>query len=1192
MYLKALELENFKSFGRHVEIPLERGYTGVTGPNGSGKSNISDAILFVLGPKSGRVIRAGRLTDLIFNGGRDGKPASHCSASLVFDNANRALPIDADEVKLTRVIRLSTGEAGYNSYFYINDRRASLGEFDALLLHSNISADGYNIVQQGDVARMVSMTPLERRRVLEQVAGIGRYDEDIQRAQGERTRVEENLQRLAIILGEIKNHLNALERERTVAMKYQGLKGQVEKAKGQLAYKHRESIAHQVESTRAQMAKYETEGAKLEAEKARLREGLAAAQARLQDLERKMAEAGGPEARQIKERLDHLRIERARATDGLQAARDGARAQRVEVTQLAKELASIAKEIRAIEGQAADLQAQLRQGEGELTEATEAVTKVEAEAGHSDARVEALQTQIAKATEELEGARRAHHTRAVEESKAREVAEVVGGEVARLEEVRKELLFELQDAEWHLKEMQGTAKASSGSLVKLQGEFHALRKEASDLEATAATLEGEVKRLTREYERLRAEVEATVARGPHRAIAALLDARDRGQLKGIHGTVEDLATIEEQFRVALEVAAGPRLQALVVDDDGVAEDAIDLLKRGKVGRATLLPMNKMLPGHPRGKALMVVKEALGFAIDLVRFDERYRGAFWYVFGDTVVVKDLSEARRLMGGVRLVTLDGQLVEASGAIVGGSLEPAEAKTKSGGRGELERLGKGLRAATEEGEAVGLRRNEVATRLAQLEAALRDLSGASEVGKSKVELLEARAQETRTKLVRLEEDLGTCSRRWQEATTTLPRFQGERERLEERMVTLAQRLEDLRGDLGRATPREFAKALKEAQGKRARALERVGGLKEALGKARAQLELLRGREGDATERQKSLAERGAQHATRATELEEYLTRVEEEIQTLAKVEESLGAQHQKLRAARDEAVKTEAQAGANLDRLQNRTETRLDFLAGLRTELKVQEAALTASEEEFSHYTVDASEAMPSLETMRSTIAKVQGEMEALGAVNLRALDEFEVQAKRHGELRAEVERLQGERTGLLRLVEELNGRKHQGLLTVFKAIDENFRSTYADLSEGGEGSLELERPDDPFQGGLTLRVRPPNKRSLRLEALSGGEKGLVSMAFIFALQRYDPSPFYMLDEVDQNLDAINAERVARMVRRNSTRAQFIQVSLRKVSLKEADHLLGVTMGPRGQSEVILKLDLGKVQEEAAPAEEAEA
>src|SRR5881398_607763 len=277
-------MENFKSFGRKISIPFLKGYTSITGPNGSGKSNIADAILFVLGPKSAKAIRAGKLTDLIWNGGKDKNGANECQVSLIFDNSDRQIPVEADEVKLTRYVGLSPSvDGGYNSYFYINDRKSSLSEFDCLLAHARISAEGYNLVQQGDVQRIVSMSSIERRRILDNIAGITKFDDDIGQAEGKRKETEEDLDG---------------------ALKYKDLNGRLSTAKAQLAYKNRELIERQIVGTKEQIAKHEADKEKLGAQKAELRKLLDAAVARLNELEQQMAERGGEEAKALKEKLD------------------------------------------------------------------------------------------------------------------------------------------------------------------------------------------------------------------------------------------------------------------------------------------------------------------------------------------------------------------------------------------------------------------------------------------------------------------------------------------------------------------------------------------------------------------------------------------------------------------------------------------------------------------------------------------------------------------------------------------------------------------------------------------------------------------------------------------------------------------------------------------------------------------------
>src|SRR5512136_3081996 len=264
MHLKEIELENFKSFGKRTRVPMLTGYTAITGPNGAGKSNISDGILFVLGPKSSRVIRAGKLTDLIFNGGKAGHPASECKVSLFFDNTDRLIPFDSDIVKLTRLVRKSESEEGYYSYYYINDRKSSLGDIESLLAHARISADGYNFVQQGDITRIVQMGNVERRRILDDISGISRFDDDIARAEKERIDAEENVSKLNVIIDELKKQMRQLESDRECAMKYRDVRDKLMLSKAQLAAKKKEEVESELAAIQGQIASYEKEKIQLQ----------------------------------------------------------------------------------------------------------------------------------------------------------------------------------------------------------------------------------------------------------------------------------------------------------------------------------------------------------------------------------------------------------------------------------------------------------------------------------------------------------------------------------------------------------------------------------------------------------------------------------------------------------------------------------------------------------------------------------------------------------------------------------------------------------------------------------------------------------------------------------------------------------------------------------------------------------------
>src|SRR2546428_747485 len=483
-------MENFKSFGRKISVPFLQGYTSITGPNGSGKSNIADAILFVLGPKSSKAIRAGKLTDLIWNGGKDKKPADSCQVSLFFDNSDRQIPVEADEVKLTRYVGLSPSvEGGYNSYFYINDRKSSLSEFDSLLAHARISAEGYNLVQQGDIQRIVSMSSIDRRRVLDNIAGITKFDDDIFQAEGKRRETEENLDRIRIILEEIDRQIKQLEADRDGAMRFKELNGRLTTAKAQLAYKNRELIERQIVGTKEQIAKHEADKAKLEGQKAELRKLLDAAVARLSELEQEMADRGGEEAKQLKEKLDGLRIQRARAADGIETSKETLKQIRLETGDANKERAKVQRETDAlarertnVDGRVGELDGQIKGADGDLHEVDELASK-------SDAKVLGIQKQIIALNNEIDQVEEKLKGIVLEGDRTKEAMGRLESEISQIGESRKQYQVEFDDTDWQLKELRSSTQESGKSLQKLQQEFHEKRAEEAKLAKEQAEMQ-------------------------------------------------------------------------------------------------------------------------------------------------------------------------------------------------------------------------------------------------------------------------------------------------------------------------------------------------------------------------------------------------------------------------------------------------------------------------------------------------------------------------------------------------------------------------------------------------------------------------------------------------------------------------------------------------------------------------------
>jgi chromosome segregation protein len=468
--------------------------------------------------------------------------------------------------------------------------------------------------------------------------------------------------------------------------------------------------------------------------------------------------------------------------------------------------------------------------------------------------------------------------------------------------------------------------------------------------------------------------------------------------------------------------------------------------------------------------------------------------------------------------------------------------------------------------------------------LEEGIKDAGGRTGAVEVKSSTLESKRKEFAAKIAAADKDLTDRKGRFEESRTTATRIQEDLEKFTKAIDALKAKRDERKKAVMEATPQQISSRMKELMGRRATLAEELSGLRSKLEAMTTQTTFLEERRTDLDTRLTTLEDQRKDHEKRIESFQESLGRLETEIRGLEKTEAQMGKKIKDLQDARDTAYKEKTDREADLDKVTHKIETKEDFLLKMQTELKVQEEQLSDAERVMREMAVEVKEGrLPSLEELKTTIGECEGAITALGPINLRALEDYDAQQSRSVELKDEFKRLEGQRDELIHLVEQLTDRKMEGLGKVFTAISENFKRVYAELSEGGEADLVLEDPEKPFEAGLILKVKPAHKKALRLEALSGGEKSLASMALIFAIQEYDPSPFYLLDEIDQNLDAINAEKVARMIRRNSTAAQFVQISLRKVSLKEADHLIGVTITPESVSEVIMRVNLAEIEDE---------
>jgi chromosome segregation protein len=1195
MYLMEINLENFKSFGRKISIPFKEGFTAITGPNGSGKSNIADAILFVLGPKSSKAIRAGKLTDLIFNGAKSKRPAKSCRVSLVFDNSDRVLPIDTDKVTLTRAVKHSPSKKdAYYSYFYVNGKASSLNEFDNLLAHARITADGYNFVQQGDINRIVGMSNLERRRILDDIAGITRYDKDIQRAEKQREEAEANLEKIGILLDEIKRNIRDLARDRDNAITYREMQGTLQLAKAQMASKKREEIEDQLRGVSTQIAEYD-------GERGSFREAIAERKARLTDLEKELDDVekeifrvGGADAEQLKGEIDRVRLERFKAEDREEKAKDLIGDLKMAKAAQQQELRGIRKQLAVYKKQLDDYDNDIGVHKKHIADLQAQQEEANAQARNSSKDIETLQREVAQTRKEHDELLEDQHALALERDRAKDRAERNAMELAQMEERIKTLEFELKDLDFSTSDISKSSGAKRGRIKELQDRIFKDKAAEKKLMKEAGELEMAVKRLSRDFSALKAESEAAVQleKGYTRAVNAVIDARDRGILRGVLGTIAELAEVDKKYEDALTVAAGMRMQSVVVEDDEAAAQCIGYLKKTKIGRATFLPLNKMRKGRPGGKALMAVRndDAVGFARDLVKYDERYEAAFWYAFGDTVVVKNLAVARKLMGGVRLVTVDGELTEASGAMIGGAIARSMIRFGAPAKTEFDRVRKELRMAVDRSDVVGAELVSLRDSTYSAESELREIAAEEGTDSSKLEDIDTRRKEYKVRLKGLRKERNKLKT----ALDTSQKEAGNRESdlssMESKLAELEARRDEFTNKVNKATPKDLSARIAHLGEEIHESREDLRDVESKMETVQTQNGLLQKHETDVVGKIDEIDQDTKEAKATITEAKETARAMDVELNGLLKVEEQTSTEVERLRIRKEKAFEEKTKLLGEVDGLETKLETHADLMIQLKVKTQALETTLKEAEEECARYEVQIKQPLPPLETLNATVRDTEVKMARLEPVNMRAISEYDVQVQRRDELQEELKQLEKQKKDLIKLVDELNKKKKYGLYKVFDAIDRNFQEIFAVLSNGGDAHLQLENPDEPFEGGLIIEARPPNKKVLRLESLSGGEKSLTALALIFAIQRFDPSPFYLLDEVDMFLDAVNAEAVARTVAHSSSYAQVLMISLRKVTLTKADQLYGVTLMPTGVSDVVGKVNLADFKEELPAHEEA--
>ncbi len=1207
VYIKRIELSHFKSFGGTTAVPFMPGFTVVSGPNGSGKSNILDALLFCLGLATSKGMRAERLPDLVNHTHSQNRNIQEALVSVTFDvtdlpdsedfspitkvnlpesngnsNGHTSTTEIIKEWTVTRRLRVTKG-GNYSSTYYINDEPCAVGELHEQLNRLRIYPEGYNVVLQGDVTRIINMNHKERREIIDELAGVAEFDRKIEKTRETLEEVREREERFRIIETELQRSLERLASDRVKAEKYQLLKAQIQQKQQWEAVLHWKSLQQQASNLQNQMATGEREASQLQAKIAQLGEQIAQTTAQCVRLNQQVKALGEDEQLSVASQLATHKAKRQQLTQrqqelatAVQQSQSVLEQTRGVIAQQQRTLSQLTREIGDIEGETLPFLTQERDRTRKTLEMVRQQANAIAES--SDAWV-AEQTTLSRKIATLGDTLNPQRTEQAQlTERHQQLQKVIQDQSQRLQTIESEL--ESKQAE--VISLLEQITATESQIQTLIQQLASAESDRSILQETQNRLSKEQREKQRQLDRAEASQQAQQEAQGTYATRILLG----GDLPGVCGLVAQLGQVNPRYQLALEVAAGGRLGYVVVEDDTVAAAGIELLKQIKAGRATFLPLNKIKP--PRLQDSPLLRQGQGFvdwAVNLILCEARYYDIFLYVFGNTAVFDTLHHARMYLGKQRIVTLDGDILETSGAMTGGS-QPKRSGIHFGtslmGESEevrslkrrladldillsrneeillqknadIQQLAKTLNEARQENREQQLHRQQIEKEISRLMASQEELNlslihhrqeletvqNRLQILQAEIPLLEARLQQEQQRLNALE--TSQTHSEWQQIQTLIKSQESNLHEREEELRQANIRYNDLQSQAQRLT-------------------EKI---------AEGQQQIL-----DQQNQKTSVSQQ-------QEDLQKQLTQTEEKIQEtellLAQLNEKLG-ETKKERDRSEESLRSlqnnHQQTNWQLEKLQSTQQERREQLQTLQSQIQSQQIELPAPIPEVPMLTeIDEKncDLTPYLEQLQKEIRNGQKRLEAMEPVNMLALEEHEKTQERLKELSEKLSSLQSERTELLLRVENFTTLRFRAFKDAFDAVNENFQSIFAILSEG-DGYLQLENSENPFEGGLNLVAHPKGKPVQRLSSMSGGEKSLTALSFIFSLQKYRPSPFYAFDEVDMFLDGSNVERLSKMIRHQAEQAQFIVVSLRRPMIEASARTIGVTQARGAHTQVL--------------------
>lgn len=1175
MILKALEMQGFKSFPDKTVLEFNKGITAVVGPNGSGKSNISDAVRWVLGEQSTKTLRGSKMEDVIFSGTDVRKAKGFAEVTLRLDNTDRSLNKDSDEVSVTRRYYRSG-----DSEYLVNGESARLRDVNELFMDTGLGRDGYSIVGQGKIADMVSPKASERRDMLEEAAGISHFRYRRGDAIKRLAQAEENLVRLRDILSELESRVGPLKAQSEKAQKFIVLAGERKNLEIGIWLN---TIDKTGEKMRDQEHKIE------------------------------IAEASHKEAQDELSKIGEM----------IDKAADGTRDINIK-------LEEIRNSASGFEEKLSDIDSQIKVAENSILHNNETIERINRDkaaeneteqnidAAVSAARecIQKAEEQIADATRQMDELSKQEETYRLSSSEFSDRAAALSGEISALSVRLADCRVTAETANSSIEEIRSRISAIDESMGTRKDDYDALLKRKADAEAELKEIQDEIvsvknaidgytlrfenrgkkadsvklaidekqRELHKGQDRVRLleDLEKNME-GYFGAVKAVMKESGRGALRGIYGPVSQLITVKDKYSAAIETALGAAVQNIVVDNETDAKRAMGFLKEHRAGRATFLPITAI-----KGRVLSEqgLDDQYGFvsiASDLVSYDNKYSEIIRWLLGRTAVAEDIDSAiaiaKKYSYRFRIVTLDGQVINAGGSMTGGS-RVQNAGILSRGN-EIERL-----------------KGSLASMQKELDGMLSDyklLSEDASAAKAELEGAEGDLLRAKEENIRREGELKLASDKLASVSSGVKELLEEKETLEKRIESVSSGAEAARSQIDE---------LKETLENKEKELECITGDSKTLQKNREEVaskaaeirlrivSLQKDVEAN-TDEITRLKNRKTGHLDRLSELDGEIREIEEKNDELRALTERLSADEKALKANHGDAQnqinelisqRDELEKQANDLRLHERAKSEeRERLSGDIARLEERKIAMrneydNLTSKLYDEYQLTRREAaaleieIDDYSLAAKRLAELKSQIRALGSVNVSAIEEYKEVSERYEFLSGQINDVETSRAELNKMIDDLTGKMAEQFREQFNRINSCFGQTFIELFGGGKAELRLEDERDVLGSDIEIKVQPPGKNVQNINLLSGGEKGLSAIALLFAILKVTPAPFCIFDEVEAALDDVNVSRYAQYVRRMTKNTQFILITHRRGTMEEADVLYGVTMQEKGVSKLL--------------------